>query len=79
MIEILYGDYYVCCDACGKELDGTFDSFDDAKDSMRFNGWKFRKIGEDWYHYCPECAPDMIRPGASEFSGLKYEQRKQIP
>lgn len=76
MIERLYGDYYVSCDCCGRELDGTFFDFDDTKDSMKANGWKFHKIGDEWYHYCPECAPAMIRPGASEFSGLNYGKRK---
>lgn len=34
MIEKLYGDYYVCCDACGRELDGTADDFDEIRDRL---------------------------------------------
>ena len=76
MIEQIYGELYVTCDCCGRELDGIFDDFDEALTSMKANGWKYRKIDDDWYHYCPECAPEMIRPGASEFSGLNHGKRK---
>ena len=71
MIDRCYGDYYVTCDACGKELDGVFSDFDEARDSMKTNGWRTRRIGDDWFHYCPECAPEMARPGADEFSGVR--------
>ena len=69
MIERLYGDYYACCDGCGRELDGTSEDLDGVRDSMKANGWKIRRIGSDWYDYCPACAPKCARPGPDEFSG----------
>ena len=70
MIEKLYGDYYVSCDACGRELDGVSDDFDEARDRLKAAGWKTTKLHDDWMNYCPECAKKLLSPGPSEFAGI---------
>ena len=71
MIDRQYGLYTVACDACGKELDGEYEEFADAVDGVKANGWKTVNNCGMWENYCPECAAEMNRPGASEFAGLK--------
>ena len=70
MIEKLYGDYYVCCDACGRELDGVVNDFDETLDRIRAAGWKTSKLAGEWVNYCPECWEKVNRPGPSEFAGI---------
>lgn len=70
MIEKLYGDYYVSCDACGRELDGVSDDFDETRDRLKAEGWRVTKLHGEWMNYCPECAKKLLSPGPSEFAGI---------
>lgn len=55
MLDRQKGNFIVECDKCSEVLDTETSSFDSALNIMRRNGWKSRKIGEDWVHWCGEC------------------------
>ena len=60
MIE---NNYYITifCDKCDVYSD-DFDDFSEAMSSIKANGWKITKEGDEWCHYCPECKADMDSP-----------------
>lgn len=45
--------YWLVCDICGKEHD--FETFDDALDYKKENGWISEKYKGEWQDVCPEC------------------------
>ncbi len=54
-----YNNYTLSCDCCGLLVMLDFDTFDDAIDYARHEGWKtIRKHGE-WLNLCPECAGEL--------------------
>lgn len=66
MIEKEYGKFILYCDICGEAAGKNrgFDSFYDAVDYKKRNGWSSEKkpIGEggkgyrmEWFDICPEC------------------------
>lgn len=69
MIDRDYGSYYGVCDACGTATE-AYDDFQDALDGLKAEGWKITKIGDEWVHYCPTCAPKLPRPTSNEFAGI---------
>jgi hypothetical protein len=50
-----YGKYTLYCNICESEVDETFGSFDDAVTWANEEGWKRRKVGNEWENICPEC------------------------
>ena len=49
------GIIIVECDSCDAVLDTETKDFDEAREVMRQQEWKVRKIGKDWLHGCPDC------------------------
>lgn len=49
------GVIYVECDSCDKVLDTETKDFEEARDVMKREGWKVRKIADEWLHGCPKC------------------------
>jgi hypothetical protein len=49
------GIIHVECDSCSEVLDTETKDFDAARDVMRREDWKVRKIGREWIHGCPKC------------------------
>lgn len=47
--------HHLQCDYCSTH-EGPFDSFMDAINHKKANGWKNIKEGEEWYDKCPFCA-----------------------
>lgn len=48
--------YEIVCDQCETEhLFDHVDGWQDFMQQMRDEGWRSRKVGEDWRHYCPDC------------------------
>ena len=45
--------YWLICDICGQEHD--FETFDEAIDYKRENGWISEKYKGEWQDICPEC------------------------
>jgi hypothetical protein len=52
----------VCeCDECGQEeCGGTEDDFRKFVQSLEDGGWKIRKDGDTWEHFCPDCKEDAL-------------------
>ena len=53
-IERFNGIYTPTCDICGDELPGEFD-FYDVVNAKRREGWKSRKVNEEWQDVCCDC------------------------
>ncbi len=50
----LKNKYIAVCDICDNET-GVFDTFQDAIEHMKNEGWKAHKTNDGWEHICPEC------------------------
>ena len=56
MIEKEYGEYILICDVCGDATAGEgWQTFQEAVQHKRDNGWRWRKIDGEWEDICPEC------------------------
>lgn len=49
------GIIYIECDSCDEVLDTETKEFEEARSVMRREGWKVRKIADEWLHGCPNC------------------------
>jgi hypothetical protein len=49
------GIIFIECDSCDEILDTETKDFDEARNVMRREGWKVRKIADEWLHGCPNC------------------------
>jgi len=55
MIGRQYDYYYAVCDICN-EVIGPCGSWDDAKEQMKEEGWRFLwNDRKEWQHFCPIC------------------------
>ena len=44
------------CDMCGEVLETNTKEFNEARDTLRSNGWiSKRSVGDGWAHFCPDC------------------------
>ena len=43
----------VTCDNCGNGFEA--ESWEDAQDQMKQEGWVTRKAQDKWLHYCGDC------------------------
>lgn len=54
-----HGRFVFTCDSCEevrfKSEPG--DDFNAAWEKAKTEGWRARKIGKDWAHFCPDCEP----------------------
>lgn len=54
-IQKIDGSFALSCDICENEAEQRFDSFDDALDYRKVNGWQTR-MRKGWYEdVCPDC------------------------
>lgn len=53
-IEKEYGKFIPVCDGCTTTLDEC-DTFQDALDECKENGWTNVKVGYVWENRCPKC------------------------
>lgn len=51
------GPITFCCDECGEIEETRCAEFSGALAKIKAHGWKARKDGDDWQHYCKDCAP----------------------
>ena len=49
------GIIFVECDSCSAVLDTQTKDFEEAREAMRREWWKVRKIGSEWVHGCCDC------------------------
>ena len=45
----------VHCDSCPEVLKTETADFAEARAIMQREGWKVRKIADEWLHGCPDC------------------------
>lgn len=55
MIDRQYGKIVFECDSCPEVLDTGTDDFSDACLMAKAEGWKTRKIANEWLHGCSKC------------------------
>jgi hypothetical protein len=64
MIEKIYKiKCMAICDNCGTGQE--CDSWADAIEFMREEGWKKRLVDGEWKHFCPECV-EILEPEVEE-------------
>ena len=51
------GDFIFECDGkgCHETIETRTGNFEAARNQWRRYGWKARKVGEDWKHFCQVC------------------------
>lgn len=55
MIDRQHGMIFIECDACGEVFESETDDFGLAWNAAKTQGWRTKKIGQDWIHACPTC------------------------
>jgi hypothetical protein len=55
MIDRQHGKFLVECDSCDEVLETGTGDFDEAREKLRQEGWKARKLAGVWLHGCPKC------------------------
>ena len=55
MLDRQHGDIVIECDSCDEILETETSDFGSALNLMKREGWRARKIGEDWCHFCSKC------------------------
>lgn len=43
------------CDECGEEFETFEEDLLLAKDILKEEGWRIKKVAGEWEHYCKEC------------------------
>jgi hypothetical protein len=51
----LFGEFVVTCDKCGDEEFLDTESFHNAVEMLKQQGFRSIKIGDNWEHRCPCC------------------------
>jgi hypothetical protein len=49
------GTHSVECDICNEEMGEDFIDWNEAVEAKKENGWKSKKIGNEWKDICPDC------------------------
>jgi hypothetical protein len=55
VIDRQHGNVIIECDSCEKTFTLDTDDFDTTWSAAKRDGWRTRKIGEEWVHGCPKC------------------------
>lgn len=55
MIDQQKGKYILICDNCDETTGEEYDSFDDAVQAIKENGWVNKKYADGWKNICAEC------------------------
>ena len=55
MIDRQHGNVIIECDSCEATFTLDDDDFNETWAAAKLNGWRVRKIGEEWVHGCPKC------------------------
>lgn len=56
MIDRQYGRVVIACDSCDATFEGeTDDEFAVVWAEAKRDGWRTRKIVDEWLHGCPRC------------------------
>lgn len=49
------GPITFCCDECGEVEETRCSDFASAMLKVKSHGWRARKVGDDWQHFCKDC------------------------
>ena len=55
MIDRQHGVIVFECDSCDETFEIGSDDFNDTWSAAKREGWRSKKIGEEWVHGCPRC------------------------
>ena len=56
MIDRQHGKVIIECDSCPETFEGEKgDEFDAVWGAAKREGWRTRKIADEWLHGCPKC------------------------
>lgn len=55
MLDRQGGEIIFECEGCSDTLETGERDFSEAKAVLDTEGWRARKLGSDWLHYCPGC------------------------
>jgi hypothetical protein len=55
MIDRQGGQILVECDSCDEVLETGTNEWSEAMAEMRREGWKARKVADEWVHACSQC------------------------
>ncbi|MFI5113527.1 MAG: hypothetical protein ACHP7J_00180 [Terriglobales bacterium] len=58
MLKKHKGELAVECDECGTEAFGGTADFQQFIQDIKDQGWKIRKVDDEWVHKCPSCAEE---------------------
>lgn len=53
--------YNAQCDSCSYDEDIDVDTFQEAVDEIKAQGWRISKTNEEWTHTCPDCLESEIK------------------
>lgn len=61
MIRIVKGELVCECNECDEEFaGGTEDDFYRFIEDLKRHGWRIVKEYDEYMHYCPDCAEDVL-------------------
>lgn len=55
MIDRQHGKLVFECDCCPETFEGESVEFAEAWAAAKRDGWRSKKIGEEWVHSCGKC------------------------
>lgn len=55
MIDRQHGKVLIECDSCDEVFDEDSDDFKIVWAAAKRDGWRTKKIGNEWVHGCPKC------------------------
>lgn len=55
MIDRQHGKLIFECDSCPETFAADTDDFTEAWAEAKREGWRTRKIADEWLHGCPKC------------------------
>lgn len=55
MITRDHNNIVIECDSCEETFTLDTDNFTDTWNAAKRDGWRTRKIKEEWVHGCPKC------------------------
>ena len=55
MIDHQKGAILIECDSCAEVFDGESAEWADVWNAAKREGWRTRKIANEWLHGCPKC------------------------
>lgn len=59
MIDRQFNRITIQCDSCDDVFVGdSGEEWDDVWSAAKREGWKSKKIGDEWVHGCPRCGVD---------------------